>query len=211
MAKLFPLLLLITGVIMLAQVGVPILSFKYLEQAYARDALPLTSPQSTNKVLGVSIQNINGDFPLIVSENHRITKATYPYFNLTVPSIGIHDEAVYVDSNDLSMGLIHLPGSALPGEKGNLFVSGHSMLPQLFMKGEKAIFAKLPSIAKGDEVVVTALGTKFTYKVIAIKVVQPEDISVISAPDNIGRYITLMTCVPPGLNTKRLVVLGKLI
>ena len=34
---------------------------------------------------------------------------------------------------------------------------------------------------------------------------------VLNPPDNKGRYITLMTCYPPGLNFKRLIVLGKMI
>lgn len=211
MSKLIPLLFLTAGIFTLVQVGLPLLSFRYLELAYAKAELPLTSPQSSGKVLGISIQNTNDNFPLITSNNYRAVKPVYQSFNLDVPSIGISNEVVEVDSNDLSVGLIQLPGSAMPGEKGNLFISGHSMLPQIFVKGEKAVFAKLTSIKKGDEIITSAMGTKFRYKVVNIKIVKPEDISVISPPDSIGRYITLMTCVPPGLNTKRLIVLGKLI
>ncbi len=127
-----------------------------------------------------------------------------------MPSINLRDEIVYVDSNDLTQGLIHLPGAPLPGEKGNVFISGHSALP-IFSKVKKALFANLPNAKIGDQLVVTALGTNFVYKVMDIKVVAPEDISVINPPDETGRYITLMTCVPPGFNTKRLVVVGKLI
>ncbi len=117
---------------------------------------------------------------------------------------------MYVDSNDLSQGLILLPGAALPGEKGNVFISGHSALP-IFSKNQKALFANLPNVKIGDNITLTALGSKFTYRVTDIKVVAPEDISVINPPDEVGRYISLMTCVPPGFNTKRLVVIGKLI
>jgi LPXTG-site transpeptidase (sortase) family protein len=40
--------------------------------------------------------------------------------------------------------------------------------------------------------------------------VDPKDVSVINPPDGSGRYLTLMTCVPPGFNAKRLIVLAKL-
>ena len=65
-------------------------------------------------------------------------------------------------------------------------------------------------VEKGDLIKVSA-GGEFTYKVLGIRVVDPKDTSVTLPPDGVGRYISLMTCVPPGLNTKRLVVLGKMI
>ena len=58
---------------------------------------------------------------------------------------------------------------------------------------------------------INAGGTNFKYKVIELKIVSPNDLSVIYPVDNLGRYISLMTCVPPGINTKRLVVTGKMI
>lgn len=212
MIKFVPFLFLIAGIYLLVQVALPVINFKYLEKVYASDDLPLISPQKgRSNVLGVSIQNTNNSFSQFISENTRTISPNYSSFNISIPSIGLFDSPVQVDSNDLSLGLIQLPGTALPGEKGNLFVTGHSMLPQLAGKDEKALFAKLPNVKKGDEVKVWVKGSEYTYKIISIKVVKPEDISVISPPDNTGRYITLMTCVPPGLNTKRLVVLGKLI
>lgn len=211
MSKFFPALFLVAGIFLLVQVALPLIRFRYLELVIAKQSQILKSPVITGNVLGVSIQNTEDNFPLIVSENHRINKPAYQYFAVSIPNIDIDNEIVQVDSNNLSEGLIQLPGSAMPGERGNVFVSGHSMLPQIFIANEKAVFAKLPNIKKGDDIQVTALGTKFKYKVISIKIVKPDDVSVISPPDMNGRYITLMTCVPPGLNTKRLVVLGKLI
>src|SRR5256884_2553325 len=52
-------------------------------------------------------------------------------FSLTIPKLKINKAIVEVDSNDLSKNLAQLPGSALPGEKGNLFVSGHSIIGNL--------------------------------------------------------------------------------
>ena len=66
-------------------------------------------------------------------------------------------------------------------------------------------------IKEGDQIEVEAMGTKFTYQVTELKIISPSDVSVINPPDPLGRFISLMTCVPPGLNLKRLVVLGKMI
>lgn len=209
MVKIIPLLFLIIGVFLIGQVSLPFISYKVWERALTKNSLPLKSPMNTS-VLGISIQNTEGNFPQIYSNSTREGTVPYSYFTISVPSINIKDELVYVDSNDLLQGLAHLPGSALPGEKGNMFISGHSAIP-LFAKKNNVVFAMLPNVKNGDIITVSVLGNKFRYKVTNIKVVNPDDVSVISPPDTTNRYISLMTCVPPGLNTKRLVVIGKLI
>ena len=91
-----------------------------------------------------------------------------------------------------------------------MFISGHSALIQFFNL-KQALFANLTDLKKGDQIIIEAGGTKFKYEVSGFKIVDPKDLSVITAPEPQGRYISLMTCVPPGLNFKRLVVLGKMI
>lgn len=207
--KLIALLFLGIGVFVLTQVSLPLLTYHLWEITQIPKQVALISPQTdTKEVLGISIETTN-NFPAFISNTKRETQAPYEEFNISVPSINITDEPVFVDSNNLSKGLVHLPASALPGEKGNIFISGHSSLPQ-FSTSKKAIFANLQKMKKGDDIFVFAQGAKYNYKVVSIKVVDPKDLSVIAPPDTSGRYITLMTCVPPGLNTKRLVVLGKL-
>lgn len=209
--KLLSLSFLAIGIILLIQVILPLLSFGIWQigQELSQNILISPRPVKSQKILGISIKNQNS-FPAFVSDLTRETAPPYSDFNLTVSSIKIVGMPVAVDSNDLSNGLVHLPGSALPGEKGNVFISGHSALSPLF-SFKNAPFAKLTEVKKGDKLEVEAAGAKFTYKVIEIKVVDPSDVSVIVPPDTLGRYISLMTCVPPGLNLKRLVVLGKMI
>lgn len=209
--KIIPLLFLISGLFVLVQVNLPLIEYKFWELAQIKNGLPLVSPQGGSKdVLGVSIKT-EDNFPAFVSNSKRETPALYSQFSISIPSIDINEEAVFVDSNDLSKGLIHLPGSALPGEKGNAFISGHSALPQLAPPGTKIIFSKLQKLKNDDSIILSASGSKFVYKVVSIKIIRPTDTSVILPPDSIGRYVTLMTCVPPGLNTKRLIILAKLI
>lgn len=209
--KLISLGLLSAGVFLLAQVILPIISFQLWEIRQNRSNELLISPnrERSAQILGVSIQN-KDNFPAIVSTLARETKAPYVEFSLTVPALKIEKEKVWVDSNDLSKGLVHLPGSALPGEKGNVFISGHSASSPLF-GFKKAIFAKLQDLKKGDKIIVEANNTKYVYQVDVLEVVNPSDLSVISPPDLLNRFISLMTCVPPGLNFKRLIVLGKML
>lgn len=208
--KIFFFALLIIGLAVLIQVSIPMVGFRLWEIAVVQETLPLASPQiGGTQVLGISI-NSDNNFPYFISTLSRETKTPYDKFYLTIPSLKIEDQMVLVDSNDLTNGLVHLPGTALPGEKGNVFVSGHSTLPLIFNSNTKTVFSTLPKIKKGEKIEIIIGGSKFVYVIENMRIVDPKDVSVILPPNPQGRYITLMTCVPPGLNTKRLVVLGKL-
>src|SRR3989344_1432943 len=69
----------------------------------------------------------------------------------------------------------------------------------------------IPKLKKGDEIDINAGGVNYRYEVIETKIVDPTNTSVINPPDKTGRFISLMTCFPPGLNFKRMVVIGKMI
>lgn len=208
--KIIPLILLAFGIFILMQVFLPVVSYEIWEFTLKKSNQLLVSPQTPKtQVLGVSIEN-KDNFPAIVSFLKRESKAPFSQFSILIPRIRL-EASVLVDSNDFSVNLAHLPGSALPGEKGNVFISGHSAGGFVFSKKQENYFAKLPDIKKGDEVIVTAGGSVFKYKVTGFKIISPDNMSVIYPEDEIGRYVSLMTCVPPGINTKRLVVIGKMI
>lgn len=213
MVKIIPLLFLGLGLLALFQVSSPIVGYKIWETQLTNATSKLTSPQIDEDVLGISIEQDIENFPAFVSGFKRSSKPPFDKFVLSLPKLKIEEALVNVDSNDLKIGLAHLPGAALPGERGNVFISGHSALPQFFNgnKNYGSIFANLTKLERGDEINLKVLGTEFVYKVVDIKIVSPKDISVVNPSDNEGRFVTLMTCVPPGLNTKRLVVIGKLI
>lgn len=210
LGRLTALTFLSLGTFALMQVFLPVASYQVWELALRYSNQLLISPQSSqSQVLGISIET-KDSFPAIVSELRRGRVAPFTQFSLSIPKINLEEIPVLVDSNDFSKTLAHLPGSALPGEKGNLFITGHSASGFLFKKQED-YFAKLPSIKKGDEIIAAVGGSKFKYTVIELKIVSPTDLSVINPADASGRYISLNTCVPPGINTKRLIVIGKII
>jgi LPXTG-site transpeptidase (sortase) family protein len=212
MVKGLSLLLLGFGVFVLMQVLMPLVSFKMWEifAFESEKALVDPAPISTNGDLAPQFQiDTVGNFSVIIGKP-RIEKPAFTQFQLSIPKIKLDSSKVMVESLKFDEYLGHLPGSALPGERGNVFITGHSMLPNFATKETKAFFAKLPEVKKGDEVIVDALGQRYVYTVTELKIVDPKDISVVYPPDSTGRYISLMTCVPPGFNTKRLVVVAKL-
>lgn len=204
------LLFLGVGVFVLMQVALPFLEFKSWELfAFEQETIlanPLASDGNGGLVSGVSIQDFE-NFPAFVANYANPSNLPYKEFKVSIPKLKMENLVTKVWSNDFESTLAQLPGSALPGERGNVFVTGHSSLPTGI---KKALFANLPSIKKGDNIYIAAAGQQFEYIVEGLKIVDPKDTTVLNPPDNRGRYLTLMTCVPPGFNTKRLVVLAKL-
>lgn len=110
---------------------------------------------------------------------------------------------------DLKRGPGHLPGSAAPGELGNMVLSGHRST-------YGAPFADLDRLRAGDPVVVQTRDSWVTYRVRELEVVDPTDVGVVlpvprrpgAAPES-GRF-TLTTCHPRYSARQRLIVSGTL-
>lgn len=78
----------------------------------------------------------------------------------------------------------HIEGTALPGEDGNVAISGH----------RDTLFRALKDIRQGDVVTITTLAGEYRYRVVSTKVVSPSDTSVLNSD---GRdVLTLVTCYP---------------
>lgn len=133
-------------------------------------------------------------------------------FFISIPKIDIKNAKVAVDSTRFQNQLAHFPGTAIPGEVGNSFITGHSVLPQ-FANPENylAIFTELSKLEVGDDVEVEMDGKTLRYIVQYSKVVDPKDTSVLLPISKTAKNLTLMTCVPPGTSLKRLVVITSLI
>jgi sortase A len=88
------------------------------------------------------------------------------------------------DARTLSLAVGHIPGTALPGENGNIGLAGH----------RDTFFRRLRDIREHDEIrIVTADGT-FTFRVERTNIVQPRDTWVLNATDK--PTLTLVTCYP---------------
>jgi len=143
-------------------------------------------------------------------------KATPEFFYLYIPRLGIHNARVRTESLDFNPReyLGHYLGTVLPGEVGNTFIYGHSAVRLFYNpRNYKTIFSTLPDLRKGDEIVIDYQDRLFSYTVEYIKVLEPEQVDPLASvsPPSLQRsYVTLMTCVPPGLDTKRLLVVARL-
>ncbi len=219
--QLASLLFLGLGIFVLTQAFLPLVSYQIWEWTTYRQSIALNSPVmagSSNgffqgQVLGVSIAEANEQLVGNLAATRRTYKPSFDTFTISIPSLKIDKAIVKVDSEDPNQSLVLLPGTALPGEKGNTFIAGHSNYWQLFGTGDTrylTIFKHLNDLKKGEKIMITAGGQTFTYKMIGMKIVDPKDVSVLNPPDPSGRFVSLMTCVPPGTFMKRLIILGEL-
>lgn len=139
------------------------------------------------------------------------------YFYLTIKKLGIEKALVETNAKDLNPddALGHYPGSALPGEVGNAFIFGHSVLPIFYSpRNYKAIFSTIDKLNAGDEIVIEYNNVKYKYLVEDYVVAKPADINPLA--EHKPRYlnestITLMTCYPFGSKAMRYMVRGILV
>lgn len=146
-------------------------------------------------------------------------RVVIPKIGKNIPLVDIKQKKVegVKELNDIFMkelenGVIRYPGSALPGEKGNSFIFGHSSnFP--WLEGEyNDVFALLDKVVFDDEVVVYYGQEKHTYKIRTKDVIRPGDVSVLKSNEKSDRsQITLMTCWPIGTTLNRLVLTWDLI
>lgn len=108
----------------------------------------------------------------------------------------------------LTEGVVHFPGTAEPGEKGNAFLTGHSSNVFWEQSAYNTVFTLLPKIQIGDQILITYHQTQYTYTVTDKKEVSPKDVSVLRQGE--GKTLTLVTCTPVGTALRRLVVTAEL-
>jgi sortase A len=122
---------------------------------------------------------------------------------LEIPKISLSMVVVEgVSVDDLKLGPGHYPGTPLPGEPGNVVISGHRTT---YLHP----FYNLNELTVGDPITLTKPdGTKDIYLVSETKVVAPTAVEVISNTSD--DRLTLTTCNPRYSAAQRLVVVAEL-
>jgi LPXTG-site transpeptidase (sortase) family protein len=123
--------------------------------------------------------------------------------HITVPRIGVDAS---IEMTGFAFGAWEVPRhtiahywpvSAMPGTPGNIVLAGHVGYPG-------TLFNTLPAIEAGDEVFVLVNGSERRYIVEQKLTLLPYDTWVMNPTT--GETLTLITCVPIGVYSHRLVV-----
>ncbi len=137
-------------------------------------------------------------------------------FGLVIPKLELNVKVfANVNANDpqeylpiLTKGVAHARGSALPNEKGNVFIFGHSSDTPLNVNRYNAVFYLISKLEKNDEIIVYYKSLKYTYRVTEKKTIGPDKVA--ETLENLtGETLTLQTCYPPGTTLYRLLVFAK--
>ncbi|QOY86430.1 class D sortase [Paludibaculum fermentans] len=89
-----------------------------------------------------------------------------------------------IDGKTLRRAAGHIPGTALPGELGNIGISAH----------RDTFFRPLRDVRRNDLIKITTPGGEFRYRVVSTRVVEPRDVTVLDSGE--GESLTLVTCYP---------------
>lgn len=121
---------------------------------------------------------------------------------ISIPAIAVDSPVVPGDDWEaLKKGVGHRFGTANPGERGNMVMSGHNDV-----YGE--VFRDLEQLEVNQEIFVYAGSRKFRYVIQARRIVVPDDLS----PLNPSRepILTLITCWPYRVDNFRLIIIAQL-
>jgi sortase A len=126
-----------------------------------------------------------------------------PLIRITAPKI--HLDAIVLEGSGysaLQLGPAHMEHTALPGEHGNVVISGH----------RDTFFRNVHKLVAGDTLTIQRQRSRYTYEVVNKKVVASGDMSVVQPTDD--DRLTLITCYPNyyvGPAPERLIVIARLI
>lgn len=144
------------------------------------------------------------------------TRIVIPRIFKNIPVIGVGNvnliardwDALEKDIQQaLRSGVVHYPGTALPGEKGNVVITGHSSFYAWDPGRFKDVFGLLHEVKPQDKIYLFHNQKRYTYEIFDIRVVKPTEIDVLGQTND--ERLTLITCTPLGTNLKRLVVTAK--
>ncbi|MBI4928194.1 MAG: sortase, partial [Anaerolineae bacterium] len=117
-----------------------------------------------------------------------------PALGLSMPVVGVPLTADGWDLTWLDDQAGYLAGTAFPGVVGTTGITGHATTPD----GKAGPFIHLGRLKWGDVIIVHAGGYRYQYEVRQNRLIQPDDLSVLSNDGYV--WLTLLTC--KGFNEK---------
>lgn len=198
--------------ILLLLLGLSILVFTYYPAIKAYIDYKLSPPP---KKIAIQIGNDGEEITKDINKDTEIVFVDND-FGLYIPKIKAnakviknvdpYNEEIY--TNALIYGVAHAKGTSTPNSNGNVFLFAHSAVNFYERRKYNVYFYLLRELEKEDEIYVSYEGEIYRYTVFESKIVEPSEIKYL------GTYLeedtlTLMTCWPVGVDSKRAIVIAK--
>lgn len=168
--------------------GISLLIFKPVLQAEVNYRFSPNSEKS-------AIEPVNREFAIVIPK----ISANAP----VIADVDPNNASEY--QQQLTRGVAHAKGTALPDKEGNVFIFAHSATDFFQANRYNAIFYLLNKLVAGDEIFIYYRGLKYRYLVTEKNIVAADRVDFLRQPEA-GRTLTLMTCWPAGTTLKRLIV-----
>jgi len=152
-----------------------------------------TTTSSTTTTVPATLPN-----PESAPADPRAPEALTQVGTLEIPKIGV-SKAMYegITLTTLDHGPGHWPGTAMPGQLGNVVIAGHRV-------SHDKPFRNIDKLVPGDDVIMTTADGRFDYKVTGTEIVYPDALWIVNqTPDYTA---TLFACHPAGSTRQRIVV-----
>src|SRR3989344_545521 len=175
------------------------------------------APSSVRELGDAFIAALVGDAPTSDSPSlvrgDLVTTAMAEGTRILIPSVAIDAQIVTPESADLDVmndsllrGAVHYPGSALPGQDGNMFLFGHSTGLAVVHNQAFRTFNRLGEVAPGDTIRIRSGSREYWYRAISRTLVHA-DAAIVDLRTVPGkRLLTLSTCNVFGKKDDRFVV-----
>lgn len=143
-----------------------------------------------------------------VNFSEQSDSISIPKLGIKAPIVSAAGETQKQLNEALNKGVVLYPGSKLPGQNGEIFLTGHSSTYIWNKTPYGQIFALLDKLEAGDIVTVYYQNRQYDYRINNKQVLTPSQTQL---SESNRPTLTLMTCWPIGTSLKRLVVRGELI
>lgn len=207
--KAAPLLLVLLGIALILTVALPL---SYGQIKYWLSPRALLDPTSTS-VLGqqtvVDYTEPANWFNTIPPVTNTISKVSF--YTISIPRVGIIDEVIEINGDNLKKSALQYSGTALPGTFGNTVIFGHSTTPFLYKPHDPlSVFNPLVKVKIGDEIIINYDGVIYRYIVRHTAEIEPEKVEVLAQSYD-KHELTLVTCTPLGTYLRRFVARAELV
>lgn len=162
-------------------------------------------------------------YRVVVEKQPEIARSKFSYvlspndneMELIIPKIAVRTKVLTdIDPNKeeeynaiLANKAAHAAGSSFPGQKGLIYLFGHSTNSIFNINFFNPVFYSVKNLEKGDELALLYQGKLYNYRIDDKKVVEADDLSNLQ-PDQNKETLILQTCWPPGTSWKRLLLIA---
>jgi sortase A len=141
--------------------------------------------------------------PITPPTDARAAEPVIELGSIYIPAIDVNAvmyEGIRMTTLDLGPG--HWPGSAMPGQPGNVVVGGHRT-------SKHKVFRRVDELVAGDEIVFTMPDGVYKYVVNRVEIVDPSAVWIVDPTAT--PQATLFACHPPGSTRQRIIVFSDLV